>query len=105
MVVAELGSTVRAEALRDFCIRAFETMGVQAEDAQITADVLVQANLRGIDSHGVARLARYIDGLRHGVMQARPEEKVVALPVKDPFHIIRALLLIIALLEQAPFSP
>jgi LDH2 family malate/lactate/ureidoglycolate dehydrogenase len=52
-------------------------MGVQAEDAQITADVLVQANLRGIDSHGVARLARYIDGLRHGVMQARPEEKVV----------------------------
>jgi L-2-hydroxycarboxylate dehydrogenase (NAD+) len=75
--VAELGSTVRAEALRDFCVRAFETMGVQAEDAQITADVLVQANLRGIDSHGVARLARYIDGLRHGVMQARPEEKVV----------------------------
>jgi len=75
--VAEMGSTVSAEALAGFCVRAFETMGVSAEDAQITADVLVQANLRGIDSHGVARLARYIDGLRGGIMQARPEEEIV----------------------------
>jgi LDH2 family malate/lactate/ureidoglycolate dehydrogenase len=52
-------------------------MGVTAEDAQITADVLVQANLRGIDSHGVARLARYVNGLRDAVMLARPEERVV----------------------------
>ena len=52
-------------------------MGVSSEDARITADVLVQANLRGIDSHGVARLARYVNGLRDGVMVAQPEEKVV----------------------------
>jgi L-2-hydroxycarboxylate dehydrogenase (NAD+) len=39
--------------------------------------VLVQANLRGIDSHGVARLVRYVNGLRDGVMLARPEHKVV----------------------------
>lgn len=31
-----------------------------------------------------------------------PQEKVVALPVKDPFHIIRALILIIELLRQHP---
>jgi LDH2 family malate/lactate/ureidoglycolate dehydrogenase len=52
-------------------------MGVAGQDARITADVLVQANLRGIDSHGVARLARYVNGLRDGVMVARPEEKTV----------------------------
>jgi LDH2 family malate/lactate/ureidoglycolate dehydrogenase len=52
-------------------------MGVSSEDARITADVLVQANLRGIDSHGVARLARYVNGLRDGVMLARPEEEIV----------------------------
>jgi LDH2 family malate/lactate/ureidoglycolate dehydrogenase len=52
-------------------------MDVSGEDARITADVLVQANLRGIDSHGVARLARYVNGLRDGVMVAQPEEKVV----------------------------
>jgi len=34
--------------------------------------------------------------------QGRPQEKVVALPVKDPFHIMRALILIIELLRQGP---
>jgi L-2-hydroxycarboxylate dehydrogenase (NAD+) len=67
----------RAEALSDFCVRVFEKVGVSSEDACITTDVLVQANLRGIDSHGVARLARYVQGLRNGVMLACPEEKVV----------------------------
>lgn len=75
--MAEMGSTVRPEALLDFCVRVFAKMGVSAEDARITADVLVQANLRGIDSHGVARLARYVNGLRDGVMLAQPDEKVV----------------------------
>jgi L-2-hydroxycarboxylate dehydrogenase (NAD+) len=76
--MAETRSIVRAPALLDFCVRVFEAMGVPTEDAQITADVLVQANLRGIDSHGVARLARYVSGLRNGVMVAQPDEKVVA---------------------------
>jgi LDH2 family malate/lactate/ureidoglycolate dehydrogenase len=75
--MAEMGSTVRAEALADFCVRVFQEMGVSTQDARITTDVLVQANLRGIDSHGVARLARYVNGLRDGVMVAQPDEKVV----------------------------
>jgi L-2-hydroxycarboxylate dehydrogenase (NAD+) len=75
--MAERGSIVQAEALVNFCERVFTAMGVSAEDARVTADVLVQANLRGIDSHGVARLARYVNGLRDGVMIARPEEQVV----------------------------
>jgi L-2-hydroxycarboxylate dehydrogenase (NAD+) len=75
--MAEIGARVHAEPLADFCVRVFEKMGVFPEDARITADVLVQANLRGIDSHGVARLARYVNGLRDGVMLAHPEVKVV----------------------------
>jgi LDH2 family malate/lactate/ureidoglycolate dehydrogenase len=58
-------------------VRVFEKVGVSSDDARITADVLVQANLRGIDSHGVARLARYVNGLRDGIMVAQPEEEVV----------------------------
>jgi L-2-hydroxycarboxylate dehydrogenase (NAD+) len=77
MAMTEMGSIVGAETLLNFCVRVFEKMGVPAEDAHITADVLVQANLRGIDSHGVARLARYANGLLDGVMLAQPEEKVV----------------------------
>ncbi|MGD2206880.1 MAG: Ldh family oxidoreductase, partial [Anaerolineae bacterium] len=75
--MAEVASIVRADPLSDFCVRVFETMGVSPEDARITADVLVRANLRGIDSHGVARLARYVNGLRDSVMIAQPKEKVV----------------------------
>ena len=75
--MAPIGSTVRADALASFCTRVFEKMGVSNLDARTTADVLVQANLRGIDSHGVARLARYVNGLRDGVMVAQPEEQVI----------------------------
>jgi L-2-hydroxycarboxylate dehydrogenase (NAD+) len=75
--MADQGSAVSAEALLGFCVRVFEALDVPPEDALITADVLVQANLRGIDSHGVARLARYVNGLRSGVMLARPEVQVV----------------------------
>ena len=68
---------VQAETLRDFCGRALQRLGVAEEDAGITADVLVAADLRGISSHGVARLRRYVDGLRDGVMVAQPRTEVV----------------------------
>lgn len=75
--MADKTRSVRAEALTDFCVRVFEKLDVDREEARTTADVLVQANLRGIDSHGVARLVRYVNGLRDGVMVARPKETVV----------------------------
>jgi LDH2 family malate/lactate/ureidoglycolate dehydrogenase len=52
-------------------------MDVPPDGAAVTADVLVAANLRGIDSHGVARLKRYVDGLRDGVMVACPTIEIV----------------------------
>jgi LDH2 family malate/lactate/ureidoglycolate dehydrogenase len=39
---------------------------VPAADAAVTARVLVSADLRGIASHGVARLGRYVSGLKDG---------------------------------------
>ena len=76
-MVEKTGDTVWAEPLKDFCTRVFEKMGVPYDDAEVTSDVLVLANLRGIDSHGVARLKRYVDGLRDGVMLPRPKIEVV----------------------------
>lgn len=72
------GPRVWAEPLKDFCTRALQRMSVAEEDARITADVLVTADLRGINSHGVARLRRYVDGLRSGTMIAQPEVEVLA---------------------------
>ncbi|MBC7250956.1 MAG: Ldh family oxidoreductase [Anaerolineae bacterium] len=68
---------VQAEGLRTFCQKVFQKLGVPAEDAAITADVLVAANLRGVDSHGVARLRRYVNGIRDGMMIPTPETRIV----------------------------
>ncbi|MFC2035138.1 Ldh family oxidoreductase [Chloroflexota bacterium] len=68
---------VQGKTLKEFCIRVFQKMGVSDEDARITADVLVSADLRGIESHGVARLRNYVDGLRSEMIVAESKVKVV----------------------------
>lgn len=68
---------VSAESLRAFCTQVFERLGVSHDDARITSDVLVLADLRGIDSHGVARLSRYANYLRVGRARAQFEACVV----------------------------
>ena len=44
---------VSADALRDFTKSVFVKVGAPARDAEKVASVLVWANLRGVDSHGV----------------------------------------------------
>ncbi|MDH4268589.1 MAG: Ldh family oxidoreductase, partial [Deltaproteobacteria bacterium] len=66
---------VWAEPLTAFCQRVFEKMGVPSQDARTTSEVLVMADLRGVDSHGVARLRRNYTGLKNGVMVPRPGMK------------------------------
>jgi LDH2 family malate/lactate/ureidoglycolate dehydrogenase len=68
---------VQAQALTEFTAQAFQKLNVSEEDAHIAANVLVAADLRGISSHGVAHLRRYIDGIRHGLIVARPQEQVI----------------------------
>lgn len=48
-----------AEDLRQYVVRFFQNYGVPEEDARIAAEVLVEADLRGVDSHGVIRLDTY----------------------------------------------
>lgn len=70
---------VRAEALVVFCQQVLQGMGIAEEDACIAAEVLVTADLRGIDSHGVARLRSfYVDGVRNGMIIPRPQMQIVA---------------------------
>ena len=47
---------VDVQSLRAFTAAAFRPGGVNQADAEIAADVLVAADLRGVESHGVARL-------------------------------------------------
>ncbi len=51
---------VSESTLRSFTQNIFLAMGCSQEHATLSADVLLQADLRGIDSHGVARLVGYV---------------------------------------------
>ena len=64
--------------LEGLCAAVFESQGLSAEDARISAEVLVAADARGIPSHGVARLGRYVEGLGSGLMQAKAIPETVS---------------------------
>jgi hydroxycarboxylate dehydrogenase B len=48
--------------LRPFVQEIFAAAGSSAEEARIVSDHLVDANLKGHDSHGAIRAAKYVDG-------------------------------------------
>ncbi len=54
--------------LRSFMVNVFQKLKVSEEDAKITADVLIASDRRGIASHGTARLRRYVNGIKNGIM-------------------------------------
>ncbi len=72
---AEEISMVRAPELLRFVQDVLVKAGVPSSEAHIAADCLLTANLSGIDSHGVIRLAHYIRRLRNGTIKARPALK------------------------------
>lgn len=57
---------IHYENLRVFSQQVMMELGASDEDAFCVADNLVTSNLRGIDSHGVGRLKRYVEGIRSG---------------------------------------
>ena len=69
--------TIPAPDLKKFCCDVFQNAGLSAEDAAITTDVLIAADLRGIDSHGIARLHFYLDGLRTGWIKPGDNASIV----------------------------
>lgn len=65
--------SVPADKVRVFAAACFERLGLKADDAHLVADSLVESNLRGIDSHGVARLLHYANRIKHGSIETRPK--------------------------------
>ena len=63
--------------LRHFSTQVFMHFGVPRVDAEQAADVLAKSDLRGIDSHGVARLHTYFEMLELGRINPRPNIKIV----------------------------
>ena len=69
--------TVDAPALQAFTTEVFTRAGVPPEHAAIEAELLVWANLRGVDSHGVLRIPWYLELLDKGHMNRRPTIRVL----------------------------
>ena len=63
--------------LKDFSAKVFMHFGIAEADAKQAADVLAKSDLRGIDSHGVARLHTYFDMLTLGRINPKPNINVV----------------------------
>lgn len=62
---------------QQFMLDVFNGVGAPLEDAHICAQVLIAADLRGIESHGVGRLKYYYDRIRAGVQQSTTQVEVV----------------------------
>ncbi len=63
--------------IKQFMMDVFQGLGVPAEDAAISAEVLITSDLRGIESHGVGRLKYYYDRITAGVHHTQTEIEVV----------------------------
>ncbi len=68
---------VKTKDLEDFTIEVLKKHGLSDGDSKITASVLLSADKRGIESHGVARLKRYVDGIKNGIIRLNPDVKTV----------------------------
>ena len=63
---------VSAEDLEEFCLEALESCGVCPDVASHVAEGLVQASLRGVDSHGVRLLPHYLKAVKAGRLNPVP---------------------------------
>ncbi len=70
-------TTYPATYLKEFTAKVFMHFKLSDEDAWQAADILSKADLRGIDTHGVARLKSYVDMFSIGRINPKPNVKVI----------------------------
>ncbi|MBW2056846.1 MAG: Ldh family oxidoreductase [Deltaproteobacteria bacterium] len=63
---------VAYQDLFEIGIRSLEIVGVPPDDAKTAVEVLLSADLRGIDTHGIRRLLMYVPRLRKGLINPNP---------------------------------
>ncbi len=69
--------TFPSEYLKNFTKEVFMYFGIKEADSDLAAYVLALSDLRGIDSHGVARLHTYYEMLSRGRINPTPNLKIV----------------------------
>jgi LDH2 family malate/lactate/ureidoglycolate dehydrogenase len=68
---------VPSEKLGNFCREILVHAGVPGADASIISEMMVEADLRGVETHGVRLLPAIMRGMRQGRLNPRPAIKVL----------------------------
>lgn len=74
----DTGKRFNPVKLSAFCVAVLEKADVPKEHAQMVADNLLAANLRGVDTHGVTRLPIYVERVRAGLINGKAAGTIVA---------------------------
>ncbi|KGX90422.1 Ldh family oxidoreductase [Pontibacillus marinus] len=63
--------------LKNKCTTILENAGLNTEDANIVVDTLLDAEMRGVHSHGLMRLKYYVQRIENGLINLDPNVKVI----------------------------
>jgi LDH2 family malate/lactate/ureidoglycolate dehydrogenase len=66
-----------ANLLHDFSSKIFKSIGCNDKEASLASDVLISADLRGVDSHGLARLSGYIRLYEKDRLNPTPDIRII----------------------------
>ncbi|MDD4146615.1 MAG: Ldh family oxidoreductase [Clostridia bacterium] len=69
--------TFEPDVLRKFSSRIFQKFGISEADAEVISNVLIETEFRGINSHGIARILIYAQRIEKGLINPRPNFKVL----------------------------
>lgn len=72
-----MDQTITYPELQSFVFAVFKAMGCPEEEAASATEALISADLRGIDSHGVARLSGYVRLWEAGRIIAKPDIRII----------------------------
>jgi len=76
---AEAENTILCSStqLQNYCADILNNYGVPLKDAYIVSQSLVNADLRGVNSHGVTRMGIYVERIKHGLINTEPDIKII----------------------------
>tara|TARA_B100001750_G_C15465966_1_gene577044 strand:+ start:250 stop:1317 length:1068 start_codon:yes stop_codon:yes gene_type:complete len=73
---SEQETIIKSDKIKSFAIEALKSTSMSDEDAKTIADTLVESDLKGVYSHGIQLLPRYVRGLENGI-NPKPDIKII----------------------------
>ena len=65
------------QELRRFMKDGFMALGVPEAEAMVSSEILIESDMRGIESHGIGRFKMYVDRMKAGIIRPVARETVL----------------------------